>query len=251
MNCFMKVVGFMTVLFGLGIAGSELTTVTWEAPPGVAAAALADVLANPFVPVPLAALNGNRNEGERLDALAVSFDLSCELCEETEKTCDDLVSSYGGSEPPTWSEYCEGESGSHMVPAHRFHFTPNACGDGGDPDFAAFAFSAGGECEECECAACGGDSTCHDYWDAGPCHADCEGGGAEFAAALEAAVNAGDITQGIELVAARRPSVRVVQTTDLLRIESACSDSRILTQFAIDSPFASALRESGSIALDE
>jgi len=66
---FIRVLGLTTALCGLGVAGSELATVTWDAPAGVVVGALGDV----FAPGPLAAMSGNRNEGERLDALAVSF----------------------------------------------------------------------------------------------------------------------------------------------------------------------------------
>jgi hypothetical protein len=246
MSCFKKVLVITAALFGLGMVGTDVTTVTWESPPAVAAGAVLDAVTTP----PVAALDVVRTLGGLLSGLESFGDLECDLCEEEEKTCHEIFWSQYPTLTDQFEAYCGEMGGSHVVLAHRFHLA-TGCVGGGDPDLTGLGTGALGECEECECAACGGESTCHSYWDPGPCHVECAGGDPEFALALEEAVHLGNIAQGIQLVTTRQHALRLVQTSDLLQIVSSCSVSGVLAQFAIDSPFASALRESGALALDD
>jgi hypothetical protein len=236
MNCFNKALVTAPVLFGLGMVGTDVTTVTWESPPAVAAGAVLELVSDAVAPSPLAAQG-----------------LSCLWCEEQESwmTCQQVLSQFPGEEVPetsSWGEYCDGQPPSTVIAtAHRFHpgYASEICSGGGDPDLMLLGMGGG---SGTGCRACGGESVCHEYWDAGPCHAECEDPG--FAMALDALTGTGDVEGAVTLILARQPALHFEDQNGVFRVTSACGSGLLYAEFARESEFAVALRAAVSAASD-
>jgi len=214
----MKVIGLMAGLLGLGVAGAELSTVTWDARAGVVAGALADAAVDIIAPAPLAAQNGNGSLSG----------LTCDGClyEPEEYTCGDLVNQQGVPQEAAMWEWCSELGSQDIVPAHRFSIN-SFCGGGGDPDFAAVAGGEG------PCQACGGTSICHyDYWDAGPCHAQCEGGSLVLARAIQRAVEAEDATRIASMLRTER-GLHLDQAGSTLHLPANCEAQGVLSSVTL------------------
>lgn len=213
MNRFMKVIGLMAGLLGLGVAGAELSTVTWDARAGVVAGALADAAVDIIAPAPLAAQNGNGNGGG---------EQQCNFCEERVER----KFLYYHNGVPVYMEWTE-------------HKLEGECGDvgGGGPDLAlrwgtAHVQYAGlASLDEEECVACGNQSICGHDWEVGYCHEACpHGGGSSSMASVEdthRALVARDVDAIVALVTESQ-NVTYDSSRAALITLSACNPTRVV-----------------------
>lgn len=131
---------------------------------------------------------------------------------------------------------CAGEDDMHFIVIHSF------LGGGG---FENLSFgSCGGPDPGPECSACGGTSECHEEWDLGDCHLDCEGG--EGFEALSSAVHSAvaiEDTDRIATFVADSDAVTLDASLGLVRVASACAAHPRNAEFRLTSEIAAAVGE--------
>lgn len=231
MSCLRKGMVIASMPFGLHVIGSDVMMHPGESQAGTVAGAVIEVVADgvEYLVGP--------------GALAAQG-LNCEWCTEGRMPCEVILDGYPGQTPPetsSYEEYCGEVHPSTEVDAHMFllgsPWAEHCSSGGGDPDVMMMEGGyGGGE----DCRACGGASYCHDYWDTGPCHLECDD--PAFALALRELTESGDLDAIVTLIVARQEKLRFIDEDGVILVASACEPDRLYAEFGRSSQVASSLR---------